>query len=85
MAVGHGITIIFVWIVTQCSLVRGAKVAEERADYLNPSTLTMEVPGSYEKILLPSTKLHVVISQKTATFILAYFAGTEENHGKESE
>lgn len=41
--------------------------------------------GSYEKTLLPSTKLHVVISQKTAIFILAYYARTEENHEQESE
>jgi len=32
MAVGHGITIVFIWIVTQCSLVCDAKVSQERAD-----------------------------------------------------
>jgi len=32
-----------------------------------------------------STKLHVVISQKTATFILAYYVSNEENHEKELE
>jgi hypothetical protein len=37
-----------------------------------------------KKTLLPSTKLHVVIHQKTNTFILAYYARSEENHEKES-
>jgi len=46
----------------------------------------MEVPGSYETLrILTSTKLHVVISQKTATFILAYYPRTEENHENELE